>query len=104
MSLPFDVPLALVAVARKWYVVAHDNPVRVPPPMNMCDVPKPMDCSGVTLPYAFVRPHWYWAVVARPFGLTSPFSVAPNAVMLEASNVLTAGAHVKIWSPPRPAP
>ena len=41
VSAPSVVPFALVAVARKWYVVPHERPLRTPPPMATGTLPEP---------------------------------------------------------------
>src|SRR2546425_673729 len=49
-SDPFVVPLALVAVARKWYGVLHARPAIVPLPIASAAFPEPSDTAGVELP------------------------------------------------------
>ena len=49
-SDPFVVPLALVAVARKWYGVLHASPVIAPPPIATAAFPDPIACVDVVLP------------------------------------------------------
>lgn len=43
------------------------------------------------LPYRVLRPYTKWHIVAAPFGLTVPFSVAACAVVFVAAVVMVVG-------------
>ena len=54
--------------------------------------PEPIGFGGVELPYAVVRPYSKNALLAVPFGLTTPWSCALDGRMLVAVPVVTIGS------------
>ena len=102
-STPFVVPPEFVATALKWYVVSQVRPVMAPPESETADAPEPRIADVVVLPYDTVGPYSNIPVVDAPFGFAVPFKVAPVAVMLPATPVVTVGGQavvVKITSGP----
>jgi hypothetical protein len=64
----------------------------VTPSLNAVgEVPAPTEREGVTEPYLVLGPHWKWAVVGVPRGLTVPLRDAVVSVTADAVPVLTAG-------------
>ena len=84
-------PPGLVARARKWYVVQGASS-EIAAEVGSDAEPEPIDCPAVVCPYDVDVPHSNESVVARPFGLTLPFSVAPVVVTPVAAPVVTTAA------------
>src|SRR3954454_18435445 len=89
-SAPSEVPAALEATRRKWYVAPAVRPESADDTLCV-DVPEPALAFAVDVPYAAVAPYSKWYVVALPFGLTVPLSVATVEVTDDAGSVVTVG-------------
>jgi hypothetical protein len=95
MSLPLVVPLLLVAVILKWYVVAAVKPLMVA--VRFCVVLPLKLWSPVWEGQLELVPQQKCAVVAHPLGLTVPFSAALLLVMsFDTALVVAAGAPAQL--------
>jgi hypothetical protein len=56
-SLPAEVPLAFVAMSRKWYVVPGCRTAMFAVTAT-CTVPEPASCTAVCSEYAVLVPYW----------------------------------------------
>src|SRR5207245_9946797 len=74
-SAPLLVPPVLVASRRKWYSLPVWRPETGTETVTGL-VPEPAFCVDVFEPYFVLVPYSKYQVVASPFGLTVPFSVA----------------------------
>jgi hypothetical protein len=104
---PIESPVVLIATTRKKYATPPSSPESVTLIVWLV-VPEPAACVGVLL-YVVIEesvPHSNHAVVARPFGVTFPFRVAPAAPTEVADKVVAVGAApgVKLKTDPRVVP
>src|SRR4051794_8948592 len=88
---PRVMPAALVATARKLYLVFGFRSA-IAAVTDSVDVPEPIPSSGVEVPYAVDVPYSKCTDVNSPRGLTPAFSTAPTAEMLVAEREEIAGA------------
>jgi len=100
-SEPFVVPAELVATRRKWYVRPAVSPV-TGTETDEDDVPEPALVFAVFDPYEVDVPYSTNHVVAWPFGLTVPPSVAVLGPTPDAEPVTTTGGEAVAKTPSDP--
>jgi hypothetical protein len=99
------VPVAFVATRRKWYVVPGFSRVSERETLTG-PVPEPALLALVFKPWLDVVPYSKIQLVACPFGVTVPLSLADVGVTEVAARVTTAGAPIveNVRSAPRLTP